>query len=149
MSVDQEQTLEREKDNQVLLEAAHPQSSKNEQVPSNKRIEPFWRVLISWFLTHSFTPQWLPEPWNHPIIGYIVAIFSQFIAVIFTMLLTQLFPSYTSTGLLEVLAVALVALNWGAGPSMIATLAGAVLINFFIEIPHFTWSFDATSIVQL
>src|SRR5437660_7411840 len=152
MSVDQDhmQTLERENDNQVLLEEmAYPQSSKNEQAPTNKRATPFWRVLIRWFLTHNFTPQWLPKPWNHPLVGYIVAVLSQFIAVIVTMLLTQLFPSYTSTGLLEALAVALVALNWGAGPSVIATLAGAVLINYIIEIPHFTWSFDATSLVQL
>jgi len=150
--VDQDhmQTLERENDNQVLLEEmAHPQSSKNEQAPTNKRATPFWRVLIRWFLTHNFTPQWLPKPWNHPLVGYIVAVLSQFIAVIVTMLLTQLFPSYTSTGLLEALAVALVALNWGAGPSVIATLAGAALINFIIKVPHFTWSFDATSLVQL
>src|SRR5439155_1490381 len=93
--------------------------------------------------------QWLPKPWNHPLVGYIVAVLSQFIAVIVTMLLTQLFPSYTSTGLLEALAVALVALNWWAGPSVIATLAGAALINFIIKVPHFTWSFDATSLVQL
>jgi len=144
------QTLERENDNQVLLEEmAYPQSSKNEQVPTNKRATPFWRVLIRWFLTHNFTPQWLPKPWNHPLVGYIVAVLSQFIAVIVTMLLTQLFPSFTSTGLLEALAVALVALNWGAGPSVIATLAGAALINFIIKVPHFTWSFDATSLVQL
>ncbi|TMC28079.1 MAG: PAS domain S-box protein [Chloroflexi bacterium] len=152
MSVDQDhmQTLERENDNQVLLEEmAYPQSSKNEQVPTNKRATPFWRVLIRWFLTHNFTPQWLPKPWNHPLVGYIVAVLSQFIAVIVTMLLTQLFPSFTSTGLLEALAVALVALNWGAGPSVIATLAGAALINFIIKVPHFTWSFDATSLVQL
>src|SRR2546430_10726246 len=102
MSVDQDhmQTLERENDNQVLLEEmAYPQSSKNEQAPTNKRATPFWRVLIRWFLTHNFTPQWLPKPWNHPLVGYIVAVLSQFIAVIVTMLLTQLFPSYTSTGL--------------------------------------------------
>src|SRR5947209_14281156 len=65
------------------------------------------------------------------------------------MLLTQLFPSFTSTGLLEAVAVALVALNSSAGPSAIATLSGAVLINYIIDIPHFTWSFDATSLVQL
>src|SRR5436305_4506849 len=65
------------------------------------------------------------------------------------MLLTQIFPSYTSTGLLGVLAVALVALNWGAGPSVIATLAGASLINYVIQAPHFSWSLDATSLFQL
>jgi PAS domain S-box-containing protein len=151
MSVDQEQmqTLEREKENQALLETAYPQSSKNEQVLPNKKTEPFWRRLIRWFLTHSFTPQWLPKPWNHPIVGYIIAILSQFIAVIVTMLLTQLFPSYTSTGLLGALAVALVALNWGAGPSVVATLAGAALINYVIQVPHFSWSLDAASLVQL
>ena len=149
MDQKQMQTLEREKDNQVLLETAHPQSSKNEKVLPNMRTGPFWRVLIRWFLTYSFTPQWLPKPWNHPIIGYIVAILSQFIAVTITMLLTQIFPSYTSTGLLGVLAVALVALNWGAGPSVIATLAGASLINYVFQAPHFSWSLDATSLFQL
>src|SRR5947209_19402001 len=152
MSVDQDrmQTLERENDNQVLHEnTAHTQSTKKEQSSTNKRSTPYWHVLFKWFLTHSFTPQWLPKPWNHPLVGYIVAILSQFIAVIVTMLLTQLFPSYTSTGLLEVLAVALVALNWGAGPSVIATLAGASLINYVFQAPHFSWSLDATSLFQL
>lgn len=149
MDQEQMQTLEREKENQTLLEAVYPQSSKKEPVFPNKRTEPFWRIVVRWFLTHSFTPQWLPKPWNHPMIGYIVAILSQFIAVIVTMLLTQIFPSFTSTGLLGVLTIALVALNWGAGPSVIATLVGAALINFIIQVPHFNWSLDATSLVQL
>src|SRR5207237_1116716 len=46
-------------------------------------------------------------------------------------------------------AVALVALNWGAGPSLLATLAGAVLLNFVIMSPHFAWAFSgAESIVE-
>src|SRR2546423_4672946 len=110
MSVDQDhmQTLERENDNQVLLEEmAYPQSSKNEQVPTNKRATPFWRVLIRWFLTHNFTPQWLPKPWNHPLVGYLVCRLLLEKKNIVMMLLTQLFPSFTSTGLLLPLALSL------------------------------------------
>jgi len=103
-----------------------------------------------WFLTHTFTPLWLPKQWRHPVVGYVVAILLQLIAIFATLLLLQIFPSFTFTALLEVLAVALVALNWGAGPSLAGTVIGAALLNYVVQPPRFTWSLGSpTNLVEL
>lgn len=151
MSVDQEhiQRIESQTNDQALLDSDNPLSSTDKKVHTDEVAGPSWQKLIKWFLAHTFTPQWLPRPWNNPVVGYLVAIILQFIAIIVTTLLTQLFSSFTYTGLLEVLVVALVALNWGVGPSLIATLAGAILLNFIVQPPHLTLTFNDTSIVEV
>src|SRR5947209_16170462 len=151
MSVDQEhiQRVESQANDQALLDSDNSLSPKDKKVHTNEVVRPSWQKPIKWFLTHTFTPQWLPRPWNHPIVGYIVAIILQFIAIIVTTLLTQLFSSFTYTGLFDVLVVALVALNWGVVPSLIATLAGAILLNFIVQPPHFTLTFNDTSSIEV
>ena len=47
------------------------------------------------------------------------------------------------------LAVALVALNWGVGPSLFATLTGAALLIFVVEPPRFTWTLNETGLVEV
>jgi K+-sensing histidine kinase KdpD len=37
--------------------------------------------------------------------------------------------------------VVLVALTWGSGPSLVATLVGVVLLDFIVFPPPFTWSY--------
>lgn len=104
-----------------------------------------WR----WFLDHSASPSWLPQHLRHPSIGYIVAILLQLIAVVLTMLLIRAYPSFAFSGLLDILAIALVALNWGAGPSLTATFFGAILLDYMILGQPFTWSFDGKSLVEV
>ncbi len=101
-----------------------------------------WQSVHHWFLANTFTPTWLPKRWNHPAIGYIAAVLLQVAAVFFTLLLFQAFPTFAFAGLLEVLAIVLVALSWGAGPSLVATLVGVVLLNFVVLPPHFTWNLN-------
>ncbi|HEY7347131.1 MAG TPA: DUF4118 domain-containing protein [Ktedonobacterales bacterium] len=82
-------------------------------------------------------------------IGYLVAIALQAIVATTTLLLLQTFPTFAFSGVLEVLVVAFVALNWGAGPSLIATLVGALLLEFVILPPRFTWNLtDAQQVVE-
>jgi PAS domain S-box-containing protein len=149
MSVDQEREFRAENKNskQTLLDTAPSQTSNDAQIP--KSPGPTWRLLYRWLFTHTFAPQWLPDKWHHPIIGYIVAIFLQLIAVFITGLVLQLFPSISFAGLLEVLVVALVALNWGVGPSLIATLTGAALLNFVTLSPHYAWILTETDLVEV
>src|SRR5947209_2696636 len=151
MSVDQEhiQSVESQTNDQALLDTDNSLSSKDKKVHTNEVTGPSWQKPIKWFLTHTFTPQWLPSPWNHPVVGYLVAIILQFIAIIVTTLLTRLFSSFIYTGLLEVLLVALISFNWGVGPSLIATLAGAILLNFIVQPPHFTLTFNDTSSIEV
>lgn len=97
--------------------------------------------LRDWFITSTFTPAWLPEPLQHPLFGYVVAILLQVVAVLFTLYLDSQLQVFAFIGPLEVLAVALVALSWGVGPSVIATLVGSCLFNYTILPPQFSWEF--------
>ena len=100
-----------------------------------------WQFLRHWLAMSTFAPTWLPRRWRYLIFGYFVAILLQVSAVVITLLLIHLFPSFEFAGSLEVLAVVLVAINWGAGPGMLATLSGAVLLDILILLPHYGWSF--------
>src|SRR5581483_3272321 len=93
---------------------------------------PLWKpfsFLYQWFLTNTFSPTWLPKKLWHPTIGAAVAVVLQAVAFFVTFLLVRIFPGYAILSLWEVLAIALVALTWGAGPSLVATFAGLILLN--------------------
>lgn len=103
-----------------------------------------WLLLKRWFLDYTFAPPWLSKRWHHPLIGYVTAVLLQVIAVSCTMLLTKLYPTFAFIGILEIGVIALVALNWGGGPSVVVTLAGLFLINLVLLPPHFSLSFNTS-----
>lgn len=96
--------------------------------------------LRTWFVSSTFSPPWLPERLQHPVFGYLVAFLLQIIAVAVTLSLDSTLQTFIFVGSLEVLAIALVALSWGVGPSVIATLVGACLFDYAILPPQFSWS---------
>ena len=105
------------------------------------------KALNDWYRTNTFRPAWLPEWLRYPVSGYLASVLLQVVAVMATLLLMQIFPPFTFTGLLEILFVALVAFTWGIIASIVATLAGAVLLNLVVLSsapnflpPHFSWS---------
>ena len=102
----------------------------------------FWLELQRWFLVNTFAPQWLPKPWQHAIVGYIIGIALQIIAALITVLLMHIFPTFVFSGLLEILCVAIVALNFGTGPSLLSTLVGIILLNFFVLPPRSSLSLN-------
>jgi signal transduction histidine kinase len=76
---------------------------------------------------NTFVPTWLPRRWRHPIAGYLLAVAVQLGVAVITRLLIQFVPTFAFPGILEILAVALIAMNWGAGPGVFAALVGLVL----------------------
>ncbi|MDQ2715847.1 MAG: ATP-binding protein [Chloroflexota bacterium] len=106
-----------------------------------------WVGACRWFLANTFSPHWMPMWLRHPLVGCLVAILLEVAAVFITALLGHIFPGVSFSGLLAVLGIALVALNWGAGPSLFATLVGAVLLDFVTLPPHFAWSFHSVDTV--
>jgi len=74
--------------------------------------------LRSWFVSSTFSPPWLPERLQHPVFGYLVALLLQIVAVAVTLSLDSTLRTFIFVGSLEVLAIALVALSWGVGPSV-------------------------------
>ena len=109
----------------------------------------FWLELQRWLLVNTFAPQWLPKPWHHPIIGYVIGLALQIMAALGTISLMHIFPTFVFSGLLEILCVAIIALNFGTGPSLLSTLVGITLLNFFVLPPHSSFSLsDVQSFVE-
>src|SRR5215472_1115011 len=100
-----------------------------------------WQRIRQVMRKSAFSPNWLPVPWRFPVVGYVAAVCLIGMALLLTMLLKGVFPTFALQGLLALLVILLVALLWGTGPGLVATLVGAVLFNFFILPPPFTWSF--------
>jgi signal transduction histidine kinase/PAS domain-containing protein len=104
-----------------------------------------WR----WLAHNSFSPQWLPTGLSQPPVGYAVAVLLQIVAAVLTALLMHSLPSFAFAGLLSILALALVALNWGAGPSVLATLSGTILLDIVVLAPRSTALFAASNDIEL
>ncbi len=102
----------------------------------------FWLELQRWFLVNTFAPQWLPKPWQHPVVGYVIGIALQIVAALSTVLIMHIFPTFVFSGLLEILCIAIVALNFGTGPSLLSTLLGIILLNFFVLPPRSSLSLN-------
>jgi len=96
----------------------------------------FLLELHRWFLVNTFAPQWLPSPWQHPVVGYLLGVLLQVCAALGTLLLMRIFPTFAFSGLLEILSIAIIALTFGTGPSLLATLLGITLLNIFVLPPY-------------
>ncbi len=99
-----------------------------------------WCCLRQWMRANTFAPSWLPTRLRHPALGYVAAVILEVIAIALTLLLIAVLPAFSLPGLLVVLVVVLVALNWGGGPSLLATLVGGALLDFVVFPYRFGWS---------
>ncbi len=86
-----------------------------------------WPVAWPWLQANTFVPTWLPMRLRHPAAGYLLAALVQLAVAVINRLLNQFVPTYHYHGVLEVLAVALIAMNWGAGPGVFAALVALML----------------------
>jgi PAS domain S-box-containing protein len=77
---------------------------------------------------------------RHPWVGYLVATLLELIAVAAIMLLRTLFPAFAFRGVFTGLIVVMIALGWGVGPALFATLMGTLLLYLVVATPHFSFS---------
>jgi len=101
-----------------------------------------WEHIRYWLRASTFTPEWLNAPWNQPLMGYLAATLTPVGAIILTILLLHLFPTFAFPGAFMILVILGVALLWGTGPGLFTTLWGTVLLNFFILPPRFFWTLN-------
>ena len=101
--------------------------------------------LYKWFQVNTFAPSFLSGALSQPIFGYFIAIIGQLVIVIGVLALFHTYPSFRFLEGPLILVILLVALGWGAGPSVIALLVGAVLLIFFVFPPTFSLSFGQSS----
>lgn len=101
-----------------------------------------WDSTRQWFAKNTFSPFWLKGRWRHPGASYGFALLLEICALFVTYLLARLFPMFVFPGALTFIAVTFIALSWGAGPGLLATVLGALLINYVVLVPYFTWDID-------
>jgi signal transduction histidine kinase len=95
-----------------------------------------------WLLAHSFAPAWLPAQVRHPGFGYFFAVLLATASVLVTHVTSVVFP-VPLAGIIPVLGVVLVALAWGTGASLFATLVSAALLYMLVLSPNLAWSLVA------
>lgn len=93
-----------------------------------------------WLLARTFLPAWSNGNAYRVMGGYLIAALAPASAAAIDLALAHVFPALPVLGLLELLAVVLVALRLGAGPSLLATAVGALLLNFIVLAPHLAWN---------
>jgi signal transduction histidine kinase len=96
-------------------------------------------TLGGMFKQLTYPAPWLPPRLHHPAIGYLAAICLEFFAVGLIPLLMLSFTPFVFQGALLTLIIVLVALNWGAGPSLLATFVGAILLVWLTVPPSRSW----------
>jgi signal transduction histidine kinase len=106
-----------------------------------------WGAVVRWLEGSTFSPAWLPPHWRHLAVGYVSAVLLQGVAALAVIGLRALRPDFTLRGVLLLPAVMLVAFLWGAGPSVVATLAGAALVGYVLLPPSFAWSHKEADLV--
>src|ERR1700730_3473284 len=99
--------------------AGHASARRRESRPvALPIVTRFFHAVRRWFSA---------KTWSHPIFGYLAALLLQLIVIIGIIALTRIYPSFRFREGPLILVILLVALGWGTGPSMIATLIGAIL----------------------
>jgi K+-sensing histidine kinase KdpD len=88
-------------------------------------------------------PHWLVRDADHPLMGYFAALLLSNVTLSATILLVRFFPTFAYPAALNILGILIIALMWGAGPSLFATLLETLLLNLVLLPPEFAWSFHA------
>ena len=128
------------RDSKELLsrETEPPTPARDERTQNHRLLANLWLAARAWFVGNTFAPAWLPRRWRHPLVGYLVAVLLPVIIGTISVPLILMYP-YLPHNLPLVLAVVVVALNWGMGPSLIATLVSALVLYYAVYSPQFTW----------
>ncbi|MBA2393818.1 MAG: DUF4118 domain-containing protein [Ktedonobacteraceae bacterium] len=106
--------------------------SETNQTMSSKRSS------VKTLFTTNYTPHFLPRPLRSLVVGYFIALLLQLLVATILILLMKVYPTFQFSESLALLVVLLVALAWGVGPSLFATLVGAVMLVFLTLPPYFS-----------
>lgn len=98
-----------------------------------------WGVLHHWMRANTFAPDWLPRQMQHPLAGYLIALFLQLLATGLDLFLVQFFGDFALPGVPIVLVIICVGLFWGIGPSLVALIVGATLLEYAVLPPRFAF----------
>jgi len=89
----------------------------------------WWGQLWQAQLT-PITTRFPAGPLQRPVVGYLVAIMLQVLAVLCLLWLVHSNPTFHAPGDLLLLAISLTALGWGLGPAILATISTIALLVY-------------------
>jgi signal transduction histidine kinase len=105
----------------------------------SQRVGARWRALGHWFAANSLAPDWLPASWRQPLVGYLFAGGLTLLAIALELLAAQVISHLDAvSGVFVFLVILFVGLQWGAGPSLLATVLGTALLYCLIDPPLFS-----------
>src|SRR5690348_16721231 len=105
-----------------------------------RRVWHYWEVAGRWLSAHAAQPAWLPAAWRSSWVSYGCAVaLTTGIGLLLTVLAVATSGAVQAASPLLLVDV-VVALAFGPGPSLLAALLGTLLLDYFILLPHFTWS---------
>lgn len=113
-------------------------SATHKQHPVSYCIE----AIRYWFNVNTLPPLWLYKGLRHRFIGYVVAVCLQVAMVVVVAESIKIDSTFRFSGLLAMLMVVVLALNWGPAPGLIATCIGTILLYFFVLPSYLTSSID-------
>lgn len=116
--------VERERVDLNLAPPSHPLAGVGRQNS--------WALLWKWIEDNSFLPVWLPRSMRNPLGGFAISALLEVAAGMLTLLIVTVVPTFSFIGTVHILVVALVALSWGAAPSLLATVVGAAMLEFVV-----------------
>lgn len=99
-----------------------------------------WQRLCRMASASIFCPAWLPVPWNTPLFAYGSAIGLCAGTTLLTWFFLMLFPDTALWGIFIQTAILVVALFWGIGPGLVATLLGTLSLDVILLSPVWSWS---------
>ena len=109
-----------------------PPSGQQDPAPLRSPLDTAAGVVRRWIADNSFVPSGFPQRLRRRATGYALAVLFELAASVLTLALVAIAPTFSFFGMLHILAVALVALSWGAAPSLLATLTGTVLLEVVV-----------------
>jgi signal transduction histidine kinase len=99
-----------------------------------------WNARFASIRIHPGISRWFAQYSFHFLARYFGAVLLSGASIAATFALVDLMPTFAYPGSLVILATLMTALLWGAGPSLLATLLEALLLNVVILPPQFSWS---------
>lgn len=107
------------------------------KAPFLGKAPPIVQAVRDWFRLNTRSPDWMPARMQHTLIPYLYLGPLVAGALLLDAGMLALFPSFAIIDLPIMLLVLLVALLWGAGPGLVATLLGTLLLYYVVYPPHF------------
>jgi signal transduction histidine kinase/PAS domain-containing protein len=120
-------------------QATTPGEAESRVPPPSGHTRKPWPGLMRWIQENTFAPEWLPDQLRHPLIGYLVAALVELTAVSAILLLLTLVPDFDFYAIFTLVGVIVMAVGWGAGPSLFATLVSMLVLYLVVFSPRFSW----------